>query len=110
MTFKIKRIKIEKKTVEKMITLYCRKNHKGTKETLCTECLNLHNYSQARLDKCTFQDDKPNCKDCTIHCYKPDMREKIRAVMRFSGPRMIFRNPILSFLHAIDGIGRKLTG
>ncbi|MBF0518573.1 MAG: nitrous oxide-stimulated promoter family protein [Nitrospirae bacterium] len=110
MAFKIKRIELEKKTVRKMISLYCRKNHKTSANTLCPDCQPLHDYAQARLDRCKFHDSKPNCSHCTIHCYKPDMREKIKAVMRFSGPRMIFRNPILAFLHSIDGIINKKSG
>ena len=31
---------------------------------------------------------------CNVHCYRPDMREKIREVMRFSGPLMIFHHPM----------------
>ncbi|WP_444550806.1 nitrous oxide-stimulated promoter family protein [Candidatus Magnetomonas plexicatena] len=107
MAFKIKRIKLEKKTVGKMIALYCRKNHKTADKTLCPDCQSLHDYSQLRLDRCIFQDNKPNCSHCTIHCYKPDMRVKIKEVMRFSGPRMILRNPILALLHSLDGIIRR---
>jgi hypothetical protein len=37
-----------------------------------------------------------------IHCYKPAMREKIKNVMRYSGPRVTFRHPILALFHVID--------
>ena len=37
-----------------------------------------------------------------MHCYKPQMREKIRDVMRFSGPRMIFHHPIAAVRHVIE--------
>ena len=30
------------------------------------------------------------------------MREKIRAVMRFSGPRMIFHHPLMAICHVIE--------
>jgi hypothetical protein len=30
------------------------------------------------------------------------MREKIREVMRFSGPRMIFHHPIMAIRHLIE--------
>ena len=30
------------------------------------------------------------------------MREKIRAVMRFSGPRMIFRHPVTAVRHVLE--------
>jgi hypothetical protein len=39
-----------------------------------------------------------------VHCYKPDMREKVRAVMRYAGPRMLRRHPVLSVLHLIDSL------
>jgi hypothetical protein len=48
-----------------------------------------------------------------MHCYKPAMREKIKDVMRYSGPRMSYRHPLLALFHFIDGfrkapIRRKL--
>ncbi|MDE5655080.1 MAG: nitrous oxide-stimulated promoter family protein, partial [Clostridia bacterium] len=36
--------------------------------------------------------------------YKPSMREKISAVMRFSGPRMMFSHPIITFRHVSETI------
>ena len=83
----------EKKMVSQMITLYCRKNH-GTKGTLCPECAALNLYARQRSDKCPFMATKTFCSNCKVHCYKPEMREKIRMVMRFSGPRMIFHHPV----------------
>ena len=46
--------------------------------------------------------EKENCSNCKVHCYKPEMREKIRAVMRFSGPRMIFRHPVTAVHHVLE--------
>lgn len=80
-----------------MIELYCRKNH-GVR-TLCAECEELSSYCDARLDHCRFGEKKPTCKKCPVHCYKPDMREKIRQVMRFSGPRMIIYHPLSAIKH-----------
>jgi hypothetical protein len=31
------------------------------------------------------------------------MREAVREVMRYAGPRMALRHPILAFLHLLDG-------
>ena len=50
-------------------------------------------YATARLDRCKFGDGKTKCHKYPVHCYRPDMREKIREVMRFSGPRMMFYHP-----------------
>ena len=88
----------ELKTVELMIDLYCRDQH-GSEDNLCNECRELLDYVKERLEKCPLKDNKPKCSKCTVHCYKPDMREKIKAVMRYAGPRMIYRHPILAGKH-----------
>lgn len=82
-----------------MIRLYCRKKHGTKKGELCAECDAVNQYAQQRLDKCPFGNEKGTCEDCTIHCYKPDMRDKIRRIMRFSGPRMILYYPRDAVIH-----------
>lgn len=90
----------EKKLVEQMIRVFCKgQRHEGG--VPCAECRALIDYAWFRLDKCPFAPDKPACADCRIHCYKPEMRERIRAVMRYSGPRMVFHNPVLSLQYAL---------
>ena len=42
---------------------------------------------------------KTFCSACKVHCYKPAMREQIRAVMRWAGPRMLPVHPVLSVKH-----------
>ncbi len=92
-----------------MIKLYCRVRH-GTAWGFCGECGPLLEYAQKRLDKCPFQEGKPVCSHCAVHCYQAEMREKIREVMRFSGPRLIWRHPWLSIMHLIDTLKTKLLG
>ena len=92
----------EKRMVGEMIALYCRKNHKTKKGSLCAECAELTEYAKQRSDKCPFMEQKTFCSNCRVHCYKPEMREKIRAVMRFSGPRMIFHHPVAAARHVIE--------
>jgi len=94
------RIAREKKTVEVMINMYCNSHH-GKESCLCDECRQLLDYAGKRLDQCPFKEDKPTCANCTVHCYKPDMRQKVREVMRYSGPRMAFRHPMLAYNHLI---------
>ena len=93
------RIQSEKKTVGMMIRLYCRRSE-GNKE-FCQDCSGLLSYAKARLDRCKFGNEKPTCKKCPIHCYKPDMREKMRAVMRWAGPRMMIYHPIEAIKHLL---------
>ena len=88
----MERIAWEKRTVSHMIELWCRMSHGG--KDLCSECRELLDYSLARLDHCKFGEAKTKCHKCPVHCYRPDMRDKIRKVMRFSGPRMLFPHPL----------------
>ena len=83
-----------------MIRLYCKKRH-GTKTGLCPECMALAEYAFERSDMCPFMENKTFCSNCRVHCYKPKMRNKIRQVMRFSGPRMIFHHPVMAIRHLI---------
>lgn len=96
----------EKRTVALMIRLYCKKKH-GAKKGLCSDCSALLEYAMMRSDKCPFMENKTFCSNCRVHCYKPDMREKIRAVMRFSGPRMIFSHPIMAIRHVVESKKEK---
>ncbi len=95
------RITRELKTIAAMIRIYCRAHHQGD-AALCGECRRLLDYADRRLDTCPFHADKPVCNKCTVHCYSKAMRERVRAVMRFSGPRMMYRHPWLTIRHLID--------
>ncbi len=95
------RRKREWKTLAAMIALYCHQHHASTGE-LCGECQTLAEYAQQRLLHCPFSDQKPTCVKCPIHCYKPACREQVREVMRYAGPRLLLRRPILTIRHLID--------
>ena len=95
------RVEREGKTLKIMISMYCIRHH-GSKNNLCDSCSEVHNYALKRTAHCRFGDHKPVCSACPIHCYKKDMRQKIRVIMRFSGPRIILSHPFLAFRHLID--------
>ena len=109
------RLEREKRTVAVMIAMYCRGVH--TSAPLCPECAALQTYALQRIEKCPFGVNKPTCANCAIHCYAelgrggvshmPGMREQIRTVMRYAGPRMLLRHPILALLHLWDGRKRR---
>ena len=99
------KIEEERKVVELMIKLYCEKKHKN--KELCNDCNELLEYVNLRLNKCPFGDQKTFCSNCKIHCYKPIMRDKIKEVMRFSGPRMLFYHPIIAIKHLKETIKEK---
>ena len=92
----------EKETVDCMIGIYCRGVHGTKRGELCEACCQLQAYADLRTDKCPFMETKTFCSNCRVHCYKPQMRAQIRAVMRFSGPRMLFRHPVAAVRHMIE--------
>ena len=86
---------------------YCRARHPGERTVIatdepglqelplrkypvCSECRAFLLYAFERRLRCPL-DEKPSCKHCHVHCYKPGHREKVREVMRFSGQYLIKR-------------------
>lgn len=96
------RIAREARTMEIMVAMYCRDVH-GTQHGVCEGCRDLVEYAHGRLDRCPYQEGKTTCAKCPIHCYRPALRDQMRVVMRHAGPRMLWRHPILTFLHLWDG-------
>ncbi len=97
----------ESRTMGKMVGIYCRAHHHTTDE-LCDDCAQFLDYAEVRLEKCPYGEDKPTCANCPVHCYKPHFRAQAKAIMRFSGPRMLFRHPLLTIAHYVDGRRRAL--
>ena len=97
----------EKRMVSETISLYCRRRHGTRAGELCPECVELAEYARSRSDHCPFMETKTFCSNCRVHCYRPEMRERIREVMRFSGPRMIFHHPVASVRHVIETRAEK---
>jgi len=95
------RIEREVKTIRIMIDMYCRHHHQSYNP--CESCQELFDYARERSLKCPFGKDKPVCAKCQIHCYKTEMRVKVKEVMKFSGPKMISNHPILAIRHFIAG-------
>lgn len=88
-----------------MIHIYCRSKHGN--DTLCYECVELKNYAFSRLEHCPYGCNKPTCNTCPIHCYRREMKARIKEVMRFSGPRMLFVHPIETLKHFRKAHKRK---
>ncbi len=97
----------ERKTVELMIDLYCREHH-SSESDLCADCQAIKDYANLRLEKCPYQEKKTTCANCPTHCYQKAMREQIREIMRYSGPRMLGHHPGLAILHLVDGLRKPV--
>ena len=98
----------EKRTLRAMLNIYCRA-HDHAGGPLCEQCAALADYAVRRLECCPFGAQKTTCAKCPIHCYRPAMRTRIQAVMRFAGPRMFFRHPILALFHPLTALRSRRT-
>lgn len=102
------RLRREYRTIASMLRIWCRDHHgaQPRADGLCTECTELLAYAGQRLAKCPYGEDKPTCAKCPVHCYKRAQREKVREVMRYAGPRMLWRHPLQAMLHILDKLRR----
>ena len=104
MAIKSKNLDCEKRSIRIMVAMYCRRHHGRKPKSPCTECADLLSYAEQRLEKCPFGSEKGPCSKCHIHCYKPQMRRRIQAVMRYAGPRMLTRHPIIGMRHVVNSL------
>lgn len=95
------RLKREYSTIMAMVAIYCESNHDHS-DDLCRECHRLLDYAEGKIEICPFGTSKPQCTKCEIHCYSSTVREDVKTVMRFSGPRMLWNHPLKTILHYMD--------
>lgn len=104
-----KRREREKRTISQMIAMHCAGTHHAVERTerafcgdaVCPACAKLDAYAVLRTERCRKMHVKTSCEACENHCYAPEMRESIRAAMRYSGPRMIFKHPVAAIRHLL---------
>ena len=82
-----------------MIRLYCRRKEHNAE--LCEACRSLLSYACRRLETSRNGYHKGACKQCKDHSYPPAQRQKIRAVMRYAGPRMLLYHPLEALRHLL---------
>ena len=97
----------EKTVVLHMIEAYCHGKHGTRRDELCTECAQLAEYAEARISRCPFMATKTFCSQCHVHCYAPEKLQAIKDVMRYAGPRMLLRHPVLVVRHGLDGMKKR---
>jgi hypothetical protein len=102
------RLSRERATISVMIRMHCRDRHYPA-DLLYPACAELEAYALQRVERCPYGSRKPPCAKCPIHCYTPAMRGQVREVMRYAGPRMLLRHPVLAVLHLLDGM-RPIPG
>lgn len=99
------RLRREQRTIEAMLRIWCAAHPAHVRAggvQLCAACEDLFEYASYRLLRCPYGEEKPTCKRCPIHCYTRERREQMHDVMRFAGPRMLLRHPVLAIRHLLD--------
>lgn len=99
----------EKRTISQMVALYCAGSHEAAARTerahcgeaVCPACAAVDAYAVLRTERCRRMEAKTSCEECGNHCYAPEKREEIRAVMRYAGPRMLGRHPVAAVRHLL---------
>jgi len=84
-------------------SVYCQDHHPGQQLPLagmpqqlaalnqyrcCSDCRDFLHYAIERRLHCPLVE-KPVCKHCQVHCYRPEYRQKVREIMRYSGKALI---------------------
>lgn len=59
-----------------MFEAYCRTTHHTRGGVLCEDCQTLLNYALSWLERCSFQENKPTCLKCQVHCYQKNTTRK----------------------------------
>jgi hypothetical protein len=108
--------KVDIRTLLRFVAVYCRNHHRDAdaqpftfkgmsadtlgvkKALLCPECTRLMKYALTMRLKCPH-DPKPMCKKCDSPCYHGEYRQKIREIMKFSGPYLIKHGRIDLLFH-----------
>lgn len=97
-------IEREKQTIQQMIRIYCR-GHRHSASGICDECRAVLGYAIDRINGCPYREGaKPACGLCRSNCFSKDMFQRFSVIMRYAGPRMAARHPVLTALHILDAI------
>lgn len=86
------------KTLEAIGRIYCKAHHQGTEQDeagLCPSCREAVESTFARAANCPNHQTN-NCEDCEVKCQRGDAQKRIKQIMRYSAPRMIFCHPLMT--------------
>jgi len=85
------RVPVELRTIE--LAALC-----GRPVELCRVCRKLLQHAVVMRLRCPHNP-KPICRKCPTHCYAPEYRAQIRAVMRYAGIRLMLKGRLHYALH-----------
>lgn len=86
------------KTLEAIGRIFCNAHHPDADRDeagLCPACRNTIDATFARTATCPNHQ-RSNCEDCAVKCQRGDAQARIKEIMRYSAPRMLFRHPLMT--------------
>ncbi|MGO8684752.1 MAG: nitrous oxide-stimulated promoter family protein [Thermoleophilia bacterium] len=104
----------EARTLRLMIALYCHDHHaaapivgaRGSQvaapATLCPDCAALAIVCAGALEHCPYGANKPVCATVRCTAISPPGGKKSPRSLRYAGPRMLRRHPLLAVAHLRD--------
>ncbi len=112
-----RRVRRDLAILAKFVGVYCRYRHRGAEKSplrfggqtpawaagwadLCSPCRTLLAHGIVKRLRCPY-DPKPSCRKCPTHCYAPKYRAAMRAVMRYSGRRLVLSGRLDYLLHLL---------
>lgn len=105
----MERMRRERETMEAMVRIYCKDHHR--QDSICMACQSFLDFAWFRLEKCPFQQYKPACQNCKVHCYRSnqEMQQKAKEIMGYAGPRMMTKHPYFAVMHLFDKLRKPLS-
>jgi len=97
------KIEREQETILKMVRIYCDRFH-GPDGDMCSGCRDLAGYAVNSVSRCPYGANKPVCGRCPANCFSKDRYLSLSAIMRYAGPRMLYKHPLLAVRHLLDAV------
>jgi len=101
---KLNHIKREQRTITHMISIYCHGQGHAV-SGMCADCGSILRYAEERISSCPYRGSpKPACGLCRTNCFTPEMQRRFAQIMRYAGPKMLVRHPLLTLVHVWDAV------
>ena len=97
------RITRETESLLKMVEIFCNGHH-GFDGELCDDCRDLSENAMACVSLCPYGAGKPVCGRCPTNCFPDGNYARIKTVMRYAGPKMLYKHPLLTAIHLFDAM------
>ena len=84
--------------LEAIGTIYCRAHHAECAQDaagLCPECREVVETTLAKAQTCPYGH-SGNCQDCDTQCQRGTSKQRVKAMMRYAAPRMVYRHPLMT--------------